>query len=278
MNAILSAIIVLAALGAVAALLLAVAAKYMSVEENESFPAIRDCLPGANCGGCGFAGCDGYAQALAEGTETRCNLCIPGADAVSRKLSELMGTPFEDVVEQVAFVQCMGGCNNAKQKYDYAGITSCAAANVMYNGKLACTFGCLGLGDCVRACPNHALRINDQGIAVVNPRLCTGCGICTRTCPNHLVHLTADVNRVVVTCSNTEKGAIARQQCANACIGCKKCEKTCQQGAVTVVDNLARIDYEKCINCGACASVCPVGCIKISDLSGVHRFVVENKE
>ena len=271
MSAIVSAVIVLIAIGAVAALLLVIAAKYMSVEENEKFPVIRECLPGANCGGCGFPGCDGYAQALADGTETRTNLCVAGADAVSRKLSEVLGTEFQDVIEQVAFVHCNGDCNTAKQKYDYEGIESCAAANLMFNGRLACPHGCLGLGDCVRACPNGALRISN-GIAVVNPRLCTGCGICTRTCPNHLITLMADVDKTVMTCSSTEKGAVARQQCNNACIGCKKCEKNCPNGAIVVENNLAKIDYDKCVGCGVCASLCPVGCLKIYDLSGVHRF------
>lgn len=272
MIAILNAVIVLMVIGAAAALLLVVASKYMSVPVDEKFPKIRECLPGANCGACGFAGCDGYAQALADGSETRTNLCVPGADKVARDLSEVMGTPFEDVVEQVAFVHCMGDCNIAKIKYDYEGIESCAAANLMYNGRYACIHGCLGLGDCVKACPNNALRIKD-GIAVVNPRLCTGCGICTRTCPNHLVRLMPDVNQVVNTCSNIEKGAVARQQCKNACIGCKMCEKNCPEGAIKVENNLAVIDYEKCINCGKCASVCPTGCLKIYDLSGVHRYV-----
>ncbi len=277
MTAIISAVAVLMLLGVAAALLLTVAAMYMSVPVDESFPAIRECLPGANCGGCGFAGCDGYAQALAKGEEKRTNLCTPGGDGVSRKLSELMGTPYEEVIEQVAFIHCMGDCNTAKIKYNYDGIESCAAANLMYNGRYACTYGCLGLGDCVRACPNNALRIVN-GIAVVNPRLCSGCGICTGTCPNHLARLMPDTNKVVNTCSNTEKGAVARLQCSNACIGCKLCERNCPEGAIKVENNLAVIDYDKCSNCGKCASVCPINCLKIYDLTGVHNAAKPEKE
>lgn len=270
MNPILIAAIVVAAIGAVCAVVLVVASKFFAVEEDETFAKIRECLPGANCGACGYAGCDGYAKALAEDKTVKANLCIPGADAAAKQISEILGVEFEDVVEQVATIHCYGDCDHTSNKMDYAGIQSCEAAKSMYGGLGKCNFGCIGFGDCVRACPQGAICI-EKGIAHINTRLCIGCGICVRACPRDLITVMPDVHRVLVTCNNKEKGAVARKKCDNACIGCKMCEKTCPHGAISVSDNLAHIDYSKCTACGECAKVCPVGCILISDFNGIHR-------
>ena len=273
MTTIIYSVLILSAIGAVCAVILVLASKYMNVPVDEKFTDIRECLPGANCGACGFAGCDGYAQALTDGGESRTNLCVPGADSVSRKLSDILGTEFEDVVEQVAFVQCMGDCSAAKQKYEYNGISTCHAANMLYNGKWDCTCGCLGYGDCAAVCPNDAIKLVN-GIAKVITSRCAGCGLCAKQCPNHLIKLFPDVGRAVVTCSNTDRGAVAKAKCENACIACKKCERNCPSDAVHVINNLAVIDYDKCTNCQLCAKNCPVGCIKISDFSGIHRDII----
>ncbi len=273
MEQILIAVVSVVVIGIICAAMLVIASKLMAVKEDERFPVIRECLPGANCGACGFAGCDGYAKALCESSDTPTNLCVPGADAVSKQLSEILGVEFADVVEQVAVVHCAGDCSKTQDKVDYKGIESCKAAKLMYGGKGSCTYGCLGLGDCMKACPQDAICIVD-GVARVNQRACIGCGICTKTCPNHLISLVADVEKVVVTCSNKDKGALTRKVCTNGCIGCKKCERVCPQGAIKVVDNVAVIDYEKCTDCpdfGVCAKNCTTKCIMISDLSGMHR-------
>lgn len=274
MEPILTAVIPVVIIGIICAAVLVIASKIMAVKEDERFPVIRECLPGANCGACGFAGCDGYAKALCENSDTPTNLCVPGADGVSRKLSEILGVEFADVIEQVAVVHCAGDCNKTHDKVDYHGIESCAAAKLLYGGKGSCIYGCLGLGDCASACPQDAICI-ENGIAHVDTRKCIGCGICTKTCPNHLISLVADVERVVVTCSNKDKGALTRKVCSNGCIGCKKCEKVCPLGAIKVTDNVAVIDYEKCTDCpdfGICAKNCTTGCIMISDLSGMHHY------
>ena len=182
MSGVISAIVVLLIIGAVAALILVIASKYMSVPENEMFPAIRECLPGANCGACGYTGCDGYAKALAEGEETKTNLCVPGADGAAAAIAEIMGVEAEDVVEMVAYVKCNGNCETAKHKYEYAGINNCSAANILFQGEWACPNSCLGYGDCENACPSDAIHVVN-GVAKVYPGNCTGCGICVSACP-----------------------------------------------------------------------------------------------
>lgn len=278
-NDILTAIIPVVIIGIICGTVLVIASKLMAVKEDERFPKIRECLPGANCGACGFAGCDGYAKALCEQEGLATNLCVPGADAVSKQLSEIMGVEFEDVIEQVAVVHCAGDCDRTQDKYEYSGLQSCAAAKLLYGGKGSCTYGCLGLGDCVSVCPKNAISVKN-GVAVVDSKECIGCGLCTKTCPQKIISLVADIEKVVVTCSNKDKGAVTRKACSNGCIGCKKCERVCPLGAIKVVDNCAVIDYDKCTDCpdfGVCAKNCTTGCIMLSDLSGLHRMKEEKK-
>ena len=263
-------VLIILAIGAAMALLLTLAAKYFAVEEDQRAVQIRECLPGANCGACGYSGCDGYAKALAQGNEPKTNLCVPGGDTAARGIAQVLGVAAEDVVEMVAYVACNGTCDVVDKKYDYDGQKTCHTANLAYSGDRLCNCACLGYGDCVRACPEHAISI-ENGIARVNPSACIGCGVCTRECPNGIIHLIPDVSRVVVECSNHDKGAITRKACKNGCIGCGKCEKTCPHGAIKVVDNLAVIDYEKCTGCAACVAVCPVHCIHEGNfICGAH--------
>lgn len=258
------------AIAAVCAVILTLASHFFSVKENETALAIRDCLPGANCGACGYSGCDGYAKALSEGKTEATNLCVPGGDSCSKRIAEILGVEAADVAEQVAYVACNGRCDMPK-KYEYKGVKSCRIANMSYAGDRFCTFACLGYGDCMEACPENAIVI-DRGVARVDPEKCIGCGICTRTCPNGIIHLVPDTIRVVVECSNHDKGAVTRKACTNGCIGCMKCQKNCPEGAITVVDNLATIDYKKCTGCGNCVSVCPVKCIHEGNfICGAHK-------
>lgn len=270
MNEILTAVIPVVIIGLICAAVLVTASKIMAVKENEKIPKIRECLPGANCGACGFAGCDGYAKALAETEGTPTNLCVPGGDSVSRKISELLGVEFEDVIEKVAVVHCSGDCRFTHDRVEYSGIESCAAAKLIFSSKGECSYGCMGLGDCARACPNNAVCI-ESGIARINTKQCVGCGLCVKACPNSVISLMDDVERAVVACSNKDKGAQTRKACKSGCIGCKKCEKVCPSGAIKVVNNLAQIDYSKCPDCndfGICARECTTGCIIISDFKG----------
>ena len=266
---ILIAVAVVSGIGLVCGIVLALASHFMAVKVDEKKEAVRACLPGVNCGACGYTGCDGYAEALANG-KAEVNLCIPGADAVAKKLSEVLGVAYEDVVEQVAIVCCGGDCNATEKKEIYEGIESCAAANQLYGGTGKCAFGCLGYGDCASVCTNDGVCI-ENGIAYINTALCMGCGLCVRACPKHIISLVPDVAKTVVLCSNKEKGALVRKECLAGCIGCKKCEKICPEQAITVRDNLASVDAEKCTGCGVCADNCPVGCIRTRSFLGINK-------
>ena len=268
---VLYAVLVLLATGAFCAVLLTLASAFFGVKEDEKAIALREELPGVNCGSCGYSGCDAYAKALSEGKATETNLCTPGGDRVSKKLAEILGVKAADVVERVAYVACNGDWRLENRKYEYNGPKSCAAANMSYSGDNFCTYACLGYGDCVKVCPRDAICINENNVAVIDPRKCIGCGICVRTCPNHIISLVRDTARVTVKCSNHEKGAAVRKACLNGCIACGKCEKVCPHDAIKVVENLATIDYDKCTGCGECAKVCPVKCIHEGNfICGAH--------
>ncbi|MCQ2406449.1 MAG: RnfABCDGE type electron transport complex subunit B [Oscillospiraceae bacterium] len=247
---------VLAAVGALCALLLVISSKYMAVPVDEKFPIVRGCLPGANCGACGYAGCDGYASALVSGDEDKPNKCVAGGADVAKALAEALGTEAGEVIPMVAVTKCRGNCEATSKKADYQGTRTCAAAKLLHGGDGACSYGCLGYGDCAAACPEGGINIIN-GVAHFNSNKCIGCGICAKTCPQGIISIVPAAAPVRVLCSNKEKGAQAGKNCKNACIGCGLCMKNCPNGAVTVQNNLAVIDYEKCTGCGKCKEVCP---------------------
>ena len=260
MSPVILAILVLCGVGAVCALLLVVASKYMAVPVDEKFPALRECLPGANCGACGYAGCDGYANALASGEETKTNKCIPGADAVGKMLSDALGVEFEDVVEHASIVCCRGNCEVTAKKAEFQGAKSCAAAKLLFGGDGVCQYACLGYGDCIAVCPEGGIKIVD-GIAEIDAAHCVGCGVCVKVCPQHVIACLPTVTPAKVLCSSRDKGAAVTKKCSAGCIGCGLCVKKCPAEAIHLENNLAVIDYEKCTGCGTCKEVCPKKCI-----------------
>lgn len=257
---ILVAFLVVGAVALVLGVLLALICHFFAIPNDATQVKIRACLPGINCGACGYKGCDDYAAALAEGG-VKPNLCIPGAQAVADQIGEILGVEAEPLEDVVAFVACNGHCDATHNRVDYNGVPNCKGAAMLFGGPGSCTYGCLGFGDCAHVCPADAICMID-GVAHVDTSRCLGCGVCARHCPKSIIYMVPQNTQVVVMCSNNDKGADARKACSNACIGCKKCEKTCPHDAIHVADNLAYIVYSKCTGCGACVDVCPTGCLK----------------
>ena len=240
---------------------LGVAGKKFAVEVDEREEAILGVLPGNNCGGCGYAGCSGLAAAIVKG-EAEVNGCPVGGAPVAEKIGEIMGVSVGSQEKKVAFVKCAGTCDKTTVKYEYTGVEDCEMmAFIPGSGAKNCTFGCMGFGSCVKACPFDAIHIVN-GIAVVDQEACKACGKCVAKCPRHLIELIPYDQKVAVDCSSHDKGKQVMDACEIGCIGCKKCEKTCPNGAITVEDFCAHIDYEKCTGCGACKEACPRGVIR----------------
>ncbi len=257
---ILIAFLVILGVSLTAGIMLLIFSHFFAVEKNEQESLIRECLPGINCGACGYKGCDDYAAALAKGG-VKPSLCIPGAQNVANKISEILGVEPEKFEDVVAFVACNGHCGVTSPVAHYDGVQTCRAASMLYGGTNSCRFGCLGFGDCAAVCPSGAICLAD-GIAHVDTSRCVGCGLCKQACPKQIISMLPQMAATAVMCSNKQKGGEAMKACKNACIGCKKCEKSCPSGAITVKDNLAVINYDKCTYCGLCVNECPTGCLK----------------
>jgi Na+-translocating ferredoxin:NAD+ oxidoreductase RNF subunit RnfB len=226
---------------------------YVQVDERES--AVRDVLPGNNCGACGFAGCDAMAAAIAKG-EAPANGCPVGGQPVASKVAAIMGVDADAVAKKIAFVKCKGSCDVTKNQGNYVGVMDCRSAVLAGLNLTDCDFGCVGLGSCVSVCPEHAIFVRN-GVAVVNPVKCVGCGLCAKACPKSLIEIVPADHKVRVQCSNRDKGPVVKKVCSAGCIGCAICTRQCEFDAVHVENNIAHIDYEKCTQCGKCAEKCP---------------------
>ncbi|MBE6886618.1 MAG: 4Fe-4S dicluster domain-containing protein [Ruminococcaceae bacterium] len=261
MNEILIPILILAALGLFFALILSFVNKKLAVPVDERAAKIEEALPGANCGGCGFASCSAYASSLADGSAKMGQCRVAGADAYA-VISQALGVEApENAVPMKAFVACKGCISGEEDKLRYSGVESCKAVTAFFGGKLKCTYGCTGYGDCVSACTQNAISIVD-GIAKVDPELCSGCLVCVSVCPKGVIIPVHAESSVAVACNSHTKGSVTRANCSAGCIGCKKCEKVCETGAVAVSGHLAKVDPDRCTHCGKCVEACPVGCIQ----------------
>lgn len=261
---ILTPIIIVGAIGLLAGVILAVASIVMAVPKDEKAEALEEILPGANCGACGFSGCSGYAAAMSKG-EAKPGLCSPGGAETAQKCAELLGSGDVQVEYKTALVRCMGSYDNTTDKMVYDGIQSCSASTFLAGGITSCRYGCMGMGDCVRACEYGAVSVCN-GVAKIDPHKCKGCSKCVEACPKGMIKFVPLKRQAVVRCSNCDKAKDTMAVCKIGCIGCKKCERTCEYGAVTVVNNLATVDASKCVGCGKCVEACPRHVITLLDV------------
>ncbi|MBE6727253.1 MAG: RnfABCDGE type electron transport complex subunit B [Ruminococcaceae bacterium] len=260
MTEILIPVLIVGVIGLVAGVGLSLAAKFMAVPVDETQEKLSEALPGANCGSCGYSGCDGYAAALAAGEATP-DKCSPGGAETAAKLAEILGVEAGKIKPLVAYIACKGNAENSVLKYEYSGFKSCTAASLIHSGPLSCAYGCIGFGDCMRVCQFGAITLID-GRPVINEELCASCGKCVSACPKGLISLIPKDAAVRVGCGNKAKGAAVAKACKVSCLSCMQCEKNCPVGAVKVENNIAVIDYEKCTSCGKCKEVCKRGVIQ----------------
>ena len=247
---------IIGAIGIIIGVLLGFASEKFKVEVDEKEILVRAELPGNNCGGCGFAGCDGLASAIAAGSAP-VNACPVGGQAVADRIAAIMGVESGETEKKVAFVKCKGTCDKTRVQYHYFGIDDCAKAAVVPGaGEKACAYGCMGYGSCVKACAFDAIHVVD-GVALVDREKCVACGKCVAACPNHLIELVPYRAEHLVQCSSHDKGKDVKAKCDSGCIGCTLCTKQCEFDAIHMDNNVAVIDYSKCTNCGKCAEKGP---------------------
>lgn len=261
----LTTILVLAAIGALGSVLLFVVSKQFEVKEDPRIAQVNETLPQANCGGCGFPGCAAFASACVKSENLDGLFCPVGGSVVMERVSSILGMAATASDPTVAVVRCNGTCEARPRTNVYDGASSCKIAAALYKGETDCSFGCLGLADCVVACPFDAIHMNPEThLPEVLEDKCVACGACVKACPKMIIELRKrgpKGRRVFVSCVNKDKGGAAMKACKSACIGCSKCLKECKFEAITIADNLSYIDHTKCRLCRKCVSVCPTNAI-----------------
>lgn len=261
MNLILIAVISLGAIGLIAAVILYLASKKFAVYEDPRIALVSEYLPQANCGGCGYPGCSGFADACVKAGSLDGKFCPVGGQPLMTQVAEILGLSASTAEPMIAVVKCNGSCENRPRTTRYDGASSCAIEHATYGGETGCSFGCLGCGDCVTACQFDAIHVNPQtGLPEVDDVKCTACGACVKACPRAIIELRAkgkSNRRIYVSCVNKEKGALTRKACEVGCIGCGKCVKICPFEAINLENNLAYIDFNKCKLCRKCVDECP---------------------
>ncbi len=266
-------VLIFIGLGLLMGALLALASKLFAVKKDEKAEAIKECLPGANCGGCGYSGCDAYAAAVSAG-DAPVNKCSVGGAEAASKIAQIMGVDAGAQVRMRAQVMCSGTGEYAKKKYIYEGIDDCVAASKIGGGDKMCKNGCIGLGTCVRACPFDAIVVED-GVAAVDYSKCKGCGICVSACPKGIIKLIPFDAKHWVGCMSVDDGKNTRKVCDVGCISCKLCQKNCPAGAINVDNFMASIDYDKCTGCDICTDKCPRHIIWSGEVQGKLGLVIK---
>ncbi len=258
-------VVSLGAIGGLAAVILYMVAQRFKVIEDPRIDLVEEKLPGANCGGCGLAGCRALAEAIVKAESLDGFNCPPGGDEVMKDIAAALGLEATARDPMIAVVRCNGSREHAPPKVVYQGLHTCAFSHALFSGEGGCPFGCLGCGDCVTACGFDAMYMDrETGLPVILDDMCVACGACVKACPRHILEMRKKGKkdrRIFVSCINTEKGGVARKNCSVACIGCGRCVKECRFDAIRLENNLAYIDFEKCTLCRKCPSVCPTAAI-----------------
>jgi Na+-translocating ferredoxin:NAD+ oxidoreductase RNF subunit RnfB len=265
MNVILTAVAVLCVIGAVSSAILYIISQRFKTIEDPRIELVQEALPAANCGGCGFPGCNGFASAIVKSDTMDGFYCPVGGQTTMDNIARIFGRTAAVSIKKIAVVRCNGTCENRPRTNIYDGASKCTIAAALYGGDTGCSFGCLGLGDCVDSCLFDAIHINPETMLpeVVEDK-CTACGACVKACPKNLIELRKQgpkSRRIYVSCMNKDKGGVARKSCEVACIGCSKCQQVCPFDAITIENNLAYIDDDKCRLCRKCVPVCPTNSI-----------------
>jgi len=265
MNVILTAVAVLCVIGAVSSAILYIISQRFKTIEDPRIELVQEALPAANCGGCGFPGCNGFASAIVKSDTMDGFYCPVGGQTTMDNIARILGRTADVSIKKIAVVRCNGTCENRPRTNIYDGASKCTIAAALYGGDTGCSFGCLGLGDCVDSCLFDAIHINPETMLpeVVEDK-CTACGACVKACPKNLIELRKQgpkSRRIYVSCMNKDKGGVARKSCEVACIGCSKCQQVCPFDAITIENNLAYIIDDKCRLCRKCVPVCPTNSI-----------------
>ena len=261
MSDILSAVTLVGVIGLIVGVVLVIASLVFAVPVDERAAAVREQLPGANCGACGFSGCDGYAEALSKG-KAKVGLCTVGGEETAKAVASLIGADAGSFEKKTAVVHCSGTCDVTRKAAAYQGEKSCKAASMLYSGVGKCTFGCIGFGDCAAVCEYGAISVVN-GAAIVDRDKCRACGACVAACPHGLIVIEPAIRHASVMCSSCDKGNVTTKACKAGCVGCMRCTKACEAGAITVMNEHAHVDFDKCTACGKCAEVCPRNIIKM---------------
>ena len=257
-----AAVVSLGGLAFILAIGLGIASKIFAIEIDPKVAAITEILPGANCGGCGYAGCSGFAEALVAG-EINPSACKASGSEAIEEMSRILGVTIEQTEKRIAKIFCQGTTDKCKLKYQYQGIEDCQAALLLGDGYKACSYSCLGFGSCVKACLFKAIKIESDGLPHIDEDRCTGCGSCVRQCPQGVIKLVPISQVCYIPCSSHDKGKAVRQVCQVGCLACGLCVKKCPEQAITMENNCPVIDPAKCSGCGTCVEKCPQKIIHI---------------
>jgi electron transport complex protein RnfB len=256
---ILKSVIGLGGLSLLFGIVLALAFKKLAVRISEEEKKIRDLLPGANCGACGFPGCEAYAKALAEKTGGYPpDLCTVGGSETAQGIGKILGVEVKESEPKICVLRCKGGRDEAVERYEYIGPGDCRSNYILLGGNKACSYGCLGGGHCITVCPFNAIKMGPDRLPIIDPGKCTACGICVKECPRQVLELIPRSQLVYVACKSLDKGKAVTNVCKVGCIACIICVKACPyEGAIAMEGNLPVMDYKKCTSCGICYNKCP---------------------